>query len=127
MSSFSSYLSQPLLVSFGAVLGSWMRFKVVNFIDFYFPGNYFGTLLVNLVSTFSLGFFFAHTTGIVLENISLFFVVGFLGSLSTFSTFIVELLELLQGNRLRECLLLAGGSICLGLLVMSLGYFIGNA
>ena len=52
-------LAHPLLVALGAIAGSWLRFKTINFFSRIWSRKYLGTLIVNLSSSFLLGFILA--------------------------------------------------------------------
>ncbi len=54
-------------------------------------------------------------------------MVGFLGGLTTFSAFAVELLQFLRAGRIDLALLVAAGNVLLGVLAVSLGWWLGRA
>ena len=54
-------ISTGLSIALGAVLGSWSRTKLIDHYGNIFQRNYLGTLVVNLASTFALGFFIGVT------------------------------------------------------------------
>lgn len=54
-------------------------------------------------------------------------MVGFLGGLTTFSAFAVELLQFLRAGRIDLALLVAAGNVVLGVLAVSLGWWLGRA
>ena len=86
-----------LLIGSGAILGSWLRMYVTNYFRDYHSSSYFGTFLVNIVSAFLLGLFFALHPHLFDNSLNiksplfLFGCVGFLGSLGTFSTFMYSI------------------------------------
>ena len=83
-----------------------------------------GTLLANLTGAFLIGVafeFIAHHATLPMEY-RLFFVTGFLGSLTTFSTFSFEAVELLQGGSYGSALLLIAVHL-LGSLAMTFAGF----
>lgn len=67
------------------------RFKVLQ-MSAVFANFPFGILLINMLGSFILGVFLTYMQYAEKNNIPLrnFFVVGFLGSLTTFSTFIID-------------------------------------
>ena len=94
-----------------------LRFLLVNHLSDRLPSRSWGTLVVNLVACFCLGWLLP-----VLERpddappgASLLLITGFLGSLSTFSTLMVELLTVrAPGTLVRLGLVsLLGGSLAL--------------
>jgi len=108
--------SQSLLVAAGAVPGACLRFLMVNHLADRLPARPWGTLVVNLLACFGLGWLLPF-----LERpnappgASLLLITGFLGSLSTFSTLMVELLAVrTPGTLLRLGFAsLVGGSLAL--------------
>lgn len=108
--------SQALLVAAGAVPGACLRFLLVNHLSDRLPSRSWGTLVVNLLACFCLGWVLP-----ILERpdappgASLLLITGFLGSLSTFSTFMVELLTVSAPGTLVRLGLgsLLGGSLAL--------------
>ena len=115
-----------VLVGLGAIPGAWLRLKVVNHFQPMVPKKHWGTFLVNVVACFALGLVLAlNETCTASTGIALLIGVGFFGSLSTFSTFVVELLAALQQQKWFEALLLAVGSLLVGLLLAAAGYRLG--
>ncbi|MBL1352484.1 MAG: fluoride efflux transporter CrcB [Zetaproteobacteria bacterium] len=92
-------MKQMLAIAAGGALGAVMRWYVAGFIQ-RLSGSAFpwGTLTVNIVGSFLLGFLFVW----MLERVTvgelarLAVTVGFLGAFTTFSTFSVETARLLQ-------------------------------
>ena len=124
---------QPfLLIGLGAVLGSSLRFYITNYFRVAYSSSYLGTVIVNIVSAFSLGFFIAIQerfggNSFNLESpLFLFLTVGCLGSLSTFSTFIADILKTILDKRWKLCFGLAFCSLLAGLLFALLGLAFGN-
>tara|TARA_Y100001968_G_scaffold328234_1_gene375005 strand:+ start:331 stop:705 length:375 start_codon:yes stop_codon:yes gene_type:complete len=94
-----------LYVALGSVLGSWLRFYLINFSANLWHKKYFGTILVNSIATFLLSISWPlFNKGIeTYSSLGLFYIIGFIGSLSTFSTFIIEVLEsLFERNWIRS-------------------------
>ncbi len=92
------------LVSFGAILGTWLRFYLLKLFQLFFKREFLGTFLVNFLATCTLSFIIT-SKDIALEfnkSFNIFFLFGFLGSLSTFSTFILETSEAVMNNCWRE-------------------------
>ena len=87
-------------IAVGAVLGAWLRWGISSKINPLFSHLAFGTVLVNLIGAFIIGFavsFFANSS--LSPNYKLFLVTGFCGALTTFSTFSIEVVELLQASK----------------------------
>ena len=117
---------EALLVGLGAIPGAWLRLKVVNHFEPMVPKKHWGTLLVNVISSFALGLVLAlDETCSASSGIALLMGVGFFGSLSTFSTFVVELLNELRAGHLLAAAALAVISIVAGLIAAAAGYGLG--
>lgn len=82
-----------LLVMLGGGLGALSRYSIAlasaKYLDSRFP---MGTLIANLVGCFLIGVLFAlaERTNLLGPSARLFFMTGFLGSLTTFSTYALE-------------------------------------
>lgn len=88
-----------LYVMAGAAIGGLLRYVVADVVQknskIIFP---FGTLTVNILGSFLLGFiiFFLGEREIISPELRLFLTVGICGGFTTFSTFSYETLVLLQ-------------------------------
>ena len=117
---------EALLVGLGAIPGAWLRLKVVNHFEPMVPKKHWGTLLVNVISSFAFGLVLAlDETCSASSGIALLMGVGFFGSLSTFSTFVVELLNELRAGHVLAAASLAMISIVAGLIAAAAGYGLG--
>jgi CrcB protein len=88
-----------LLVALGGMLGAVARYGLGGWISNATEGGFpYGTLAVNLIGSFVLGFFLT----LAIDRFSwspelrIFFTVGVLGAFTTFSTFSYETVELLR-------------------------------
>jgi len=112
-------------VGIGAVLGAWLRWALSVGMNHILPALPLGTLSVNLVGGFLIGaaleFFMQHAT--LAPEWRLFFVTGFLGSLTTFSAFSLEAVMLLQGARYGWALTLISIHLIGSLAMTLLGIF----
>jgi len=117
-----------LLVGLGGFLGAVSRYLITGFLVRLSPAFPLGTLSVNVLGSFALGFLMALVaeTLIVPPNLRLFFGIGFLGSLTTFSTFAYETNALLLEGELWFGLLNMGLNLFLGLLGMRLGLWLAR-
>ncbi len=88
-------------VGIGALLGAWLRWGFSAAFNHILPTLPLGTLGVNLIGGFLIGAaleFFVQNMTLPVEY-RLFFITGFLGSLTTFSAFSLEAVMLMQDER----------------------------
>lgn len=121
---------QILYVGLGGFLGASCRYLISKWVELkwesIFPN---GTLVVNVMGSFLLGFlmilFIDKTTGS--SNLKFILTTGFLGAFTTFSTFSFETIMLLEN----KSFVIAGiniiGNLFLGLLAVLLGIFLARA
>ena len=118
-------LKTILLVGFGGFAGSVARYFVSRLnlsIDFYsIP---IGTLTVNIVGSFILGFLVgvAERSMLMPHELRLLLMVGFCGGFTTFSSFANENLMLMHNGQLLTLLLYTGISIFFGFIAVYLGF-----
>ena len=86
-----------LLVALGGSLGAITRFVANNIVSVQTPDKpYLSTLMVNVVGSLLLGFFYYASSFIDFKsNLRDFFIIGYLGSLTTFSTFSYEFAKMI--------------------------------
>jgi len=102
------------LVSLGASLGGVFRYWVTSIVHIFMPATFpYGTLTVNVIGSFVLGFiiYFLDPNELIEPHIRTFLTIGFCGAFTTFSTFSVETLNLLRESEY----FLAGMNILLNL------------
>ena len=91
-------LQNILIVALGGSLGAILRYLSNIFFTLNFPSKpYFSTLLVNILGSLLIGLFYylSHLFDLR-EGVRIFFVVGFLGSLTTFSTLSYEFINMID-------------------------------
>jgi fluoride exporter len=119
-------------IAVGGALGSMARYWFTGVAARLFGETFpWGTLLINILGSFVIGFFVALTnqeTGryIVDPNIRAFVTVGLCGGFTTFSAFSLQTLVLMQEG---EWLHAGGyilGSVALCLLFVWLGYLLAT-
>ena len=104
-----------LVVFLGAALGAPARYLLDRFVQSRHSSDFpWGTLTVNVVGCFLIGFF-VGTAWMPLLG------VGFCGGLTTYSTFSYETVKLLETERYRLALLNVVVSVALGLGAAALG------
>ena len=117
------------LISSGAMLGANIRFIVYKKLQKIDSINSFTILIINIFSSFLLGFFLAISSNInslnYMDKLGLFFSIGLLGSLSTFSTFIYDLYELFLQLKFFRAFKIFIISLVSGILFFAVGFLIG--
>ena len=90
-----------MLVATGGALGAVLRYLLTNFSKYLFASNIYGTISVNIVGSFLIGYFITSDIGNNLsENfIKFFLIIGLLGSFTTFSAFSYEVVDLLNSKK----------------------------
>lgn len=119
-------LANLLLISCGASLGAMSRYGLTLLLNPFFTFLSFGTLVANYIGCLIMGIVLAifwHSSPFAAEW-RLFFVTGFLGSLTTFSAFSAEIIENLIQHKWLEGITIASLHIIGCLLFTTLGVFI---
>ncbi len=123
-------LQDLLFVSLGSILGTCTRFLMFIKLEKILLKKGYSILTINTFASFCLGFFLSFITDTnafkLLDKLVLFFVIGFLGSLSSFSTFVYDLFDLWSKNEFASASKLLIISLFLGISSLALGYFLGN-
>lgn len=85
-------LSRILIVGLGGFLGAALRYIISTATAKYFGDFPIGTLIVNVLGGFIMGFIMEASTGIwpISANARIFLTTGIMGGLTTFSTFSYE-------------------------------------
>ena len=114
-----------LFIGLGGALGSIARYLVSTWVQaaiksINFP---FGTLAVNLVGCFVIGFLaqLAEARGVFSSESRAFVFIGILGGFTTFSSFGNETLNLARGGELWNALANIGLNVVIGLFAVWLG------
>lgn len=114
-----NYLAVFLGAGIGGSLRYWISSVSHKFFPVYFPS---GTLIVNLLGSFMLGFimFGLDDKRLISPWLKLFLGVGLCGGFTTFSTFSFETFNLLRDSQF----ILAAANIAANLFLTLLGVFI---
>ena len=90
-----------MLVATGGALGAVLRYILTYFCKILFVSSIYGTISVNIIGSFLIGYFITSNVGNNLsENfIKFFLIIGFLGSFTTFSAFSYEVIDLLNSKK----------------------------
>ena len=122
-------MKQLLLVGFGGFFGSIARYWMSKLnLTWDFHSIPMGTLAVNIIGSFLIGFMLGifMNSNLLHTNLKLFLVVGFCGGFTTFSSFTNENFLLLQNGQYLTALIYIGGSIIIGILAVFSGFLIAN-
>lgn len=85
-------------VAVGGAAGSCLRFFAGAWFLKVYPEFPWGTVLVNILGSFAIGFAFPFLSSVE-DHIRHFIIAGFLGGLTTMSGFSLETVTLLTGGR----------------------------
>jgi CrcB protein len=121
-----------LWIALGSALGGMARHASAGLVAAWFGHSFpLGTLLINVLGSFVIGFFAALTApgGRVAASPDMrqFVMVGVCGGYTTFSAFSLQTLTLAQNGELFRAGLNVGASVVLCLAAVWLGYAAGAA
>jgi fluoride exporter len=115
-----------IYIGIGGFLGAISRFVMGEWLhtDHGFP---IGTLVVNLIGCFVLGWFLAFVKRrVVRSKVNFLIGTGFLGSFTTFSTFSVESINLIENGQVLFAASYVLATIIAGILFSYIGFNLGN-
>lgn len=118
-----------LVIALGGALGAVGRYYGSDFVQRASGGGVpFGTMAVNVVGSFALGFLLVWAQSrATSEQVRNFVGVGFLGSFTTFSTFSLETVELARAGEVWRAGGYAVGSLAAGVVAVLLGAALATA
>ena len=118
-----------LNIALGGAIGAVMRYLVSTGVHSILGRGFpYGTLTVNVVGSFLMGFLFVY----FMERSSLgpewraLVLIGFLGAFTTFSTFSLETLNLIQSGAMVRALANIMVSVITCILATWLGFILGR-
>src|SRR5689334_5193844 len=125
-----NFMYKILLIGVAGLIGTLARYWLSLWIDDWWDGPFpVGTIIVNLIGCFTIGFLFhlmvdKHLADPVLRSAVL---IGFLGGFTTFSSFAMQSVNLFRDGEI----LLAGANVLIsnvaGLMLAWMGYAISRA
>ena len=121
-------MREALLIFLGGGFGSVARYIIGKW--FLSSGSIIpvGTLIVNVLGSFFLGFLFSwFQKNQLYSSAYLLIAVGFCGGFTTFSTFSLELMELWRLKEEFMMIFYLMISVALGFLFCFVGFMLGNA
>jgi len=122
-------MTKILAIAIGSLAGGFARYYLAGFIYRIFGTNFpHGTLAVNLIGCFLIGFFasLSEEKFLIGPEVRLLLMVGFCGAFTTFSTFMLETANLLKDGENFQALLNIFLSLILGFLVFKIGVFLAE-
>lgn len=116
-------------IAVGSLAGGFARYYLAGFV-YRLVGSIFpyGTLAVNLVGCFLIGFLSMLTEKkfLIGPEARLLLMIGFCGAFTTFSTFMLETANLVRDGEMAQALLNVVLSVVAGYLVFRLGILLGE-
>ena len=123
-------MGQWLGLAAGGILGTFARYflsgDVYSVWGTFFP---YGTLVVNLLGCFAIGFLavLAEEKFLLGPAARMFFMIGFCGAFTTFSSFILETANLTKDGEILYALMNIVLSVVVGFFVFRLGVMLARA
>ena len=117
-----------MLVATGGALGAALRYLLANIIKSFFISSIYGTVSVNIIGSFLIGYLISSDIKNNLsENfINFFLIIGLLGSFTTFSAFSYEVVDLINSKKYITSFTYVSVSIFLCIMFAYLGIFLNN-
>ncbi len=117
-------MAKILFIAFGGALGALLRYFIsgipYKFTDTVFP---VGTMVVNLLGAFLIGFLWAFFERVIIPvNYSSFIFIGIVGAFTTFSTFCLETMNLFRDGEVKLALLNIFLSNLFGIFLVLVGF-----
>lgn len=122
-------IGKLLAIGLGGAVGSILRYLVSGWVqEKSGPGFPLGTLTINVIGCFLIGFLYILFAGPLTgrETLRLALIVGVLGGFTTFSSFSLETLNLLSEGQTGRALLNVSASVVAGLMATLIGFKLGQ-
>jgi len=117
-----------LYLALGGSIGAILRYLFTMFSIRFFPhGIFTGTMIVNVIGSFLIGFAFVLLgREQISPNLKILLFVGIFGSFTTFSTFMFETWDLYKEGTFKMAAIYLSLSSVLGLLAVYSGFLIAE-
>lgn len=123
-------------VAIGGALGSvcrYLTFELINNLTGNFNnalGTTLGTILVNIAGSFLVGAIYfisiINKSGLILPEIRLLIITGFLGGFTTFSAFSLDVLKFINNGEINIALFYIATSVFLSLIAVFAGFYLAQ-
>lgn len=115
-------------IAIGGAIGALLRYGLSGWVYEQLGQEFpWGTLVVNLIGCFLIGFLWQlFETAVVTPEVRSFLITGGLGAFTTFSTYSLETINLLRDNELKYALLNITVSNLLGILLVFVGFVVAR-
>ena len=119
-------MSKIIAIMIGGGLGATCRHTLFLLVQKFSPDNFpYGTLAVNLLGSFLIGFLWGYFEGSRLtQTWRVFIFTGFLGGFTTFSTFAREAMQLFKIGQWKPALAYVAISNTCGVLLVFAGFYL---
>ena len=120
-----NYILVAVGAAFGGLMRYWISGLVHNIVSLNFPS---GTLIVNVLGSFILGFiiFYFDTQELISPQLKVMLTIGFCGGFTTFSTFSFETMNLLSDSEYLLAFINMGLNMVLTLGAVILSYYLAR-
>ena len=117
-----------MLLATGGATGAVLRYIVTNLSKNLFTSNIYGTLSVNILGSFLIGYLITsdYAKNLSQDFVKFFLIIGLLGSFTTFSAFSYEVINLINSKKILLSFLYIFISIFLCILFAYLGMIINK-
>ena len=117
-----------ILVATGGAAGAILRFILTNFSKTLFNSSIYGTLTVNILGCFLIGYLITSDFSKNINDnfVKFFLIIGLLGSFTTFSAFSYEVVNLITNKKIFISFIYISISIFISILFAYLGMLINK-
>jgi fluoride exporter len=121
-------MKNAIAIALGGSFGALARYYLSKMItDYSGAGFPWGTLLVNLIGSLFIGFFYGLFDKLIVPGeLRSFINIGFIGAFTTFSTFALESINLFRAGEIKLGLVNMGISNGLGIICVLLGLYLAR-
>ncbi len=115
-------LTLIVFTAVGGGIGAVLRYIISYYVNKTLgPSFAYGTLSVNVIGSFFIGFLFLYFEHIIAPNLKTLLITGMLGALTTFSTFSLETIIMFQNGLVMKAFTNIFANVLFSLLATILG------